>query len=52
MAILWLILYIRIKGGDIRGLHEIHGWWLKEAGGSMDERQRGETHLHGWVEVS
>ena len=34
MAVLHFILYIRIKGEDVSGLHEIHRWWIKVAGES------------------
>lgn len=30
MAVLQLILYVRIKGEDIRQAHEIHRWQIKE----------------------
>ena len=41
MAVLPFILYIRIKGEDVRGFHEIHQWWIKEVGEHQGEKPVG-----------
>ena len=41
MTDLQIILYIRIKGGGIRGLQEIHQREIREAGESKEEGTSG-----------
>ena len=55
---LQIILYIRIKGREVREVHEIHWWHIKEVGESkagkhlgFDKKQNGYFFYIGWCKI-